>query len=238
MSLNGLIDNQIKQSGKPQKQVSKVADLLIGDALLRIDSLGVEPVYETDFALLSASTMVEQASLTEITDSEIFLNTTTMRIREEAHKIVGHSPDIISDIGDAIVKPVKEIIDAALRPIQDTIKSIINSAQSAIDDGIKKVQSGFKNAAKTITGWVDDGFKFIGEGVDFIKKSVTNILDGIVNIFDSFILIFQKSFAFLVDGLGSLLSFEMEDVLKLNESMSKQFTEKQTEDLKKRAGVG
>lgn len=236
MSLNGLIDNQIKQSGNSLKQVSEIAGYLVGDALLRIDSMGIEPVYETDFALLSASTMVEQATSTQITDSEIFLNSTTERIREDAHKIVGHSPDIISDIADAIAKPVKDIIDGALKPIQDTIGGIIKSAQSAVDNGVKMIKSGFDNAAKTITTWVDDGFKFIGEGVNFIQKTVNNLLEGVINVFDWAILALQKGFSSLTEGLLSVLSFEVEDVFKLTDQMTKKFTDKQTDELKKQAG--
>ncbi|GAH57447.1 unnamed protein product, partial [marine sediment metagenome] len=83
MSLNGLIGNQIEKSSNSLKQVSKITGYLLQDAQIRFDRTGIEPVYETDLSLLSASTMVEQASAIQITDSEIFLNSTTERLREK-----------------------------------------------------------------------------------------------------------------------------------------------------------
>lgn len=238
MSLNGLVNNRLKQSDNSLKQVSTLADYLLEDVWIRIKRTGIEPVYETETALLSVSTTVEQATSTQITDSDIFLNSVSKELNNKIYDVLGRSPGFIEDIAKAVVKPVKDIVKNALKPIQKAIKSVIDNVHSTIDNAVSFIQGGFDNAAKTITTWVDDGFKAIGEGVTFIQSTVNNLLEGVVNIFDWFILVFQNAFKGLTDGLTHLLSFEVEDVMKLTDTMTKQFTDKQTETLKKQAGMG
>lgn len=237
MSFNGIVTSQIEKSHRKLSGIKRVSALLLEDVSIRIERQGLDPISEIDMSLDSGYMMIQSAALTETTDSGIFLNSTSRRIKTIIHRIVGESPDIVSDIVKAVVTPIQKIIKDGLKPIQDTLNNIPETINGFINDGISFIQSGFDTAATTITTWIDGGLNTLGEGITFVQTTVNNLLEGIANAFDGFILTLQASFKHLTDTASSLFSFELDDIMNLQDNMTKRMEEKQVEDLRKRAGV-
>lgn len=237
MSFNGIVTNQIENSHKRLSSIDKTAGYLLDGVFITLDKQGLEPLAASELSFQSVGALLESGSDVSIKDSNIFLDSTTKRIKDYCFEIVGRSPGLLEDIIKGIQKPVGDLIDFAVKPVQDGADAIIKSVQGIINNGVSYLQSGFDSATKTVTSWIQNGFKIIGEGVNFINSSINALLDGVATAFNFGILAIQQSFGFLISAAQTLFSFEMEDIMKLTDTMTGRVKKQQEDDLKKRAGV-
>lgn len=210
---------------------------MLDGVFITLDKQGLEPLAATELSFQTVGALLKSGSEVSIKDSGIFLNSTTKRIKDYCYNIVGRSPGLLEDIARAITKPIGDLIDSALKPVKDTVGTIVSGVHGIIDNGVSFIQSGFDSAAKTITTFVDNGFKLIGEGVKFIQSTIKVLLDGVATALNFAVLAIQQSFGFLISAAQSLFSFELDDVMKVTDTMTDRMNKKHEDDLKKRAGV-
>ena len=237
MSFRGIISNQIESGNKRLSSIDKTAGYLLEGVFITLDKQGLEPLAATELSFQTVGALLKSGSDVSIKDSGIFLNSTTKRIKDYCYDIVGRSPGLLEDIAKAITKPIGDLIDFALKPVKDTVDGIISGVHGIIDNGVSFIRSGFDSAVKTIASWIDTGFKIIGEGVTFIQSTIKVLLDGVATALNFAVLAIQQSFGFLISAAQTLFSFELDDVMKLTDTMTDRVKKQQEDDLKKRAGI-
>lgn len=237
MSFKSIITNQIESGNKRLSSIDETAGYLLEGVFITLDKQGLEPLAATELSFQTVGALLKSGSEVSIKDSSIFLKSTTKRIKDYCYEIVGRSPGLIEDIVRGITKPIGDLIDLAIKPVQETIDGIVTGVQGIIDNGVSFIQTGFDTAVKTVTSFVEGGFDLIGEGVTFIQSTINTLLDGVATALNFAVLVIQKSFGLLVSTAQSLFSFEMDDVMKLTDTMTDRVKKQQEDDLRKRAGV-
>lgn len=233
MSFNGIITTQIESGHKRLSAIGKTAGYLLDGVFITLDKQGLEPLAPAELSFQTVGALLNSGSEVSIKDSNIFLNSTTKRIRDYCHKIVGRSPGLIEDIARAITKPVGDLIDLALKPIKDTVGGIVSGVHGIIDNGVSFIQKGFDSAVNTIASWIDTGFKIIGEGVTFIQSTITVLLDGVATALNFAVLVLQKCFDTLLVGFEALLRITPEAMLNLQNELQRLIEEQQANLVKR-----
>jgi len=238
MPLNSVVESKLLQSGDSLKQVSEVADLLIEDAFIRMEKPQLSPMLTVDALCGSACAITESEVRVSIGNSDGFFNITAKRAKEFVRKIVGASPGIIEDIAKAISKPIDDVI----KTIQKEIDAIVKAFQGFVQGGFDWIADAIKVSFNTVGKFIGDSITFamdkIGEGFNFITTTIDALLKGVADAFDVFTLVIQNAFKVLGDIATGLFTFELEDILSLQNTLVDATAKQQTEDLKKRAGVG
>ncbi len=221
MSLNGITENCLRQSGVRLSSLGNLAKELMSNVEICIERQGITPLLSSESSFLSTTAIVEGAIIAETTDAETFLNITTKRIKDLVFETVGRSPGFLDDIAKAIVKPVQDIVETALKPVKDTITAVQTAVKGFIDDGFALVVGGFNTAAKTITTWIGDGFTLIGEGVKFVQGAVDGLLEGVAAGLNAFGLILKQAFSELMKGFEALMKVTPATLFNLQKELQR-----------------
>ena len=137
MTLEAVASRQIQASYQQLVKPKVLAGYLLEDTFLLLDKQAIEPLHDSQMLLASAGATAELRIITDISMSNTFCKTTRERLEEKIRLIIGHSPDLVSDILNPIIKAIEDLIEYVLSPI----KYVVDLTKTTIDNSFYALNS-------------------------------------------------------------------------------------------------
>lgn len=237
MSLVLVTAENIKAAEAQLSNVKLLTSYLVDSVELKFEKQSLDPLFEAEMSFAKTESLVNREATNAILTAEAYCDLNTKRLREEAHKVVGYSPDLVDDIVKPIKKAVKQIVSDALLPISTaigTVQTAVTGAVSAAKNSINTIVLGVQAVLKNAISFSETVVK---SAVSAVKTEVTNILDEVSKIGESLGFIVDKLVAGLAGFIKPLLTFEIEDILNLQTQLTEVYATQEVARLKSKIGA-